>query len=229
MSTQKKQDSFWTSYADLMTSLFFVMFVLFIVCLAYVGGKNIELNNANAQLEEQNTTYENILGLQEQFQVLSKSTHLAYDEEKKMFYVPDFQGKEIFQPHDDKIKDEYIETVNEVGQNLEEILSELNSGKNFHYQLVIEGTAAIPYDSLIAKTYNPDEEYDYFLSYRRALALYMQWNSLNIDLRKYNTEIIIAGSGFNGNNRDTKREDNNKRFVIQIIPKIERPEDTSVN
>jgi hypothetical protein len=86
---------------------------------------------------------------------------------------------------------------------------------------VIEGTAAIPYKDLIAKTFNPDNKNMYLLSYRRALALYERWKHLN--LRDSNTEVIIAGSGFNGINRDTKNEDNNKRFVIQIIPKIDRP------
>ena len=64
----------------------------------------------------------------------------------------------------------------------------------------------------------------YDLSYRRALALYNRWRSKGLNFRQYNTEIIIAGSGFNGNNRDTIIEDYNKRFVIQIIPKIDRPE-----
>ena len=61
----------------------------------------------------------------------------------------------------------------------------------------------------------------YELSYRRALALYNQWKHLNF--RESNTEIIIAGSGFNGINRDKIVEDNNKRFIIQIIPKIDKP------
>ena len=61
----------------------------------------------------------------------------------------------------------------------------------------------------------------YELSYRRALALYNKWKGLNF--RESNTEIIIAGSGFNGVNRDNIVEDNNKRFIIQIIPKIEKP------
>ena len=60
----------------------------------------------------------------------------------------------------------------------------------------------------------------YKLSYERALALYLRWKTIGIDLRRYNTEIIIAGSGFNGINRDNIKEDNNKRFIIQIIPKI---------
>ena len=46
---------------------------------------------------------------------------------------------------------------------------------------------------------------------------------VNSNFRKYNTEVILAGSGFNGINRDTRAEDYNKRFVLQIIPKINRP------
>lgn len=63
----------------------------------------------------------------------------------------------------------------------------------------------------------------YWLSYKRALALYNKWRSQGLNLRDYNTEIIIAGSGFNGINRDNRVEDNNKRFIIQIIPKVSRP------
>lgn len=62
------------------------------------------------------------------------------------------------------------------------------------------------------------------LGYNRALALYRRWLSQGIDLRKFNTEVIIAGSGFSGINRDKKVEENNKRFVIQIIPKVSRPQ-----
>lgn len=216
MNTLWKQDSFWTSYADLMTSLFFVMFVLFIMCLAYVGGKNKELG-------EKVDTYENIIHLQEQFEVLSKSSHIKYDDEKKMFYVPDFQGIEIFLPNNDVIKQEYLCIVDTIGRELDSLLANLNTNKKFHYQLVIEGTAAIPYQKLKDMSYNPDNEYVYNLSYRRALALYQRWKNLDIDLREYNTEIIIAGSGFSGINRDEDIEENNKRFVIQIIPKVDRP------
>ena len=87
---------------------------------------------------------------------------------------------------------------------------------------MIEGTAAIPYKELQAGTFNPDNIGMYELSYHRALALYNKWKHLNF--RDSNTEIIIAGSGFNGINRDNVVEDNNKRFIIQIIPKIDKPE-----
>ena len=48
---KNKQDSFWTSYSDLMTSLFFVMLVLFIICLVKIGGANRELKDKQGQLE----------------------------------------------------------------------------------------------------------------------------------------------------------------------------------
>ena len=94
---------------------------------------------------------------------------------------------------------------------------------NLNFQLVIEGNAAIPWQLLQTHSYNADNIRMYELSYHRALALYRHWLSKGVNLRKYNTEVIIAGSGFNGINRDNRVEENNKRFVIQIIPKISRP------
>lgn len=216
MAKSKQKDPFWTSYSDLMTSLFFVMLVMFIISLIKVGHDYKEAIASNEQLKK-------ILQLEEQFKTLSSSSSLAYDEEKKMFYAKDFVGIEIFHSNDDKIKEEYLGTVDEVGDDLMEILKNLAKG-NFHYQLVIEGNAAIKWQQLVNKTYNADDKEMYHLSYRRALALYNRWIQKGHDFRKYNTEIIIAGSGFNGNNRDTEVEDNNKRFIIQIIPKISRPE-----
>ena len=217
-----KKSLFWTSYSDLMTSLFFAMLVLFVVVVVAMGAVNKQLkealNRAEITIEQQNQ----VLRLQEQFQTLAGSTSLDYDEEKRMFYAKDFVGIEIFQPNEAEIKQKYINKVDEVGADIKNIIDSLNkANSNFKYQLVIEGTAAIPYKELRAGTYNKDNYEMYLLSYRRALALYKRWQHLNF--RKSNTEIIIAGSGFNGINRDQLLEDNNKRFVIQIIPKIDRP------
>ena len=117
-----------------------------------------------------------------------------------------------------------VDIASGFGANDQKILEKLNSNKQYSYQLVIEGNAAIPWQQLHNGNFNPDNATMYDLSYRRALALYNRWRSKGLNFRQYNTEIIIAGSGFNGNNRDTKIEDYNKRFVIQIIPKIDRPE-----
>ena len=217
-----RKSLFWTSYSDLMTSLFFAMLVLFVVVVIAMGSVNRQLadalKRANVTIEQQ----KQVLRLQEQFHTLSNATSLEFDEDKRMFYARDFVGVEIFQPNQDIIKEEYLEKVDAVGKDLKNILDSLNStNKHFQYQLVIEGTAAIPYEHLKSRTFNPDNIEMYMLSYRRALALYLRWKHLNF--RESNTEIIIAGSGFNGRNRDMIIEENNKRFIIQIIPKIDKP------
>lgn len=230
MSTKKTKDPFWTSYSDLMTSLFFVMLVLFIISLIRVGREmrvtQDEKAKVDSLLAEAKVTIEQqrqVLQLEKQFEILGQSTCLGYDPDKKMFYAKDFVGIEIFLPNKDEIKNEYLNTVDKVGDDLINILKSLQVN-NFHYQLVIEGTAAIKWDKLKNKTYDPDNVEMYMLSYRRALALYNRWRKVGKhDFRKYNTEIIISGSGFNGINRDQKVEENNKRFVIQIIPKIGKP------
>ena len=233
---KNKQDSFWTSYSDLMTSLFFVMLVLFIICLVKIGGANCELKDKQGQLEHlldsvqaTNEQLRNILQLEEQFKVLSQSTSLEYDSEKKMFFAKDFQNKEIFFPNQPIIDPQYEEIVDKVGREILEVLKSLSENKEFKYQMVIEGNAAIKWDKLKSKQYNPDDESMYLLSYNRALTLYRRWRDKGIDFRKYNTEVILAGSGFNGINRDTHVEDYNKRFVLQIIPKINRPVPNSNN
>lgn len=217
-----KSSLFWTSYSDLMTSMFFAMLVLFVVIVVAMGSANRELKKEKDKAVVKAEQLEQVQRLGEQFQVLSNSTSLAYDTEKRMFYAKDFVGVEIFKPNNDEINPEYISMVDKVGSDVKSIIDRLNKNSNsFKYLLVIEGMAAIPYNNLKSGTYNSDDEGMYNLSYRRALALYNRWKHLNF--RDSNTEIIIAGSGFNGINRDRKKEDNNKRFIIQIIPKIEKP------
>ena len=214
MGRKKKTDTLWLSYSDLMTSLFFIMLVLFIVCIikmkSTLDGQQVEVERLQS-----------ILQLEAQFKELSQSSSLRYDEEHKTFIAKDLEGIEIFNPESDVIKQEYLDKVDKVGRDLEEVLKALYDGnKNFSYLLIIEGNAANSY----LHPMDVDREYTYNLSYKRSLALYYRWTKIDrIDLRQYNTEIQICGSGLNGINRDNKVEENNKRFVIQIIPKISRP------
>lgn len=224
MARKKHKDSFWLSYSDLMTSLFFIMLVLFVVCICKMKITNSQLNTALKEANATNEQLQQILQLETQFEELSKSSDLKYVEEKKMFVAKDFIGVEIFNPNKDVIKPEYIAIVDRVGKSLQEIVRRLHEkNPNLNFQLVIEGNAAIPWKQLKENTYNADNIQMYELSYHRALALYRRWKSKGFNFRNYNTEVIIAGSGFNGINRDIEVEENNKRFVIQIIPKISRP------
>ena len=187
MAKVKQKDPFWTSYSDLMTSLFFVMLVLFIICLIKVGKANHDLQEALGSANADKERLEQILQLDSLFQKLSDESTLDYDSEKKMFYAKDFVGVEIFKPNDDKIKEEFIGKVDKVGADIERILKALHNEK-FHYQLVIEGNAAIKWDQKLNKTFDPDNTGMYLLSYRRALALYNRWRIVGKrDLRKYNT------------------------------------------
>lgn len=217
---QKKESFFWTSYSDLMTSMFFVMLVLFVLAIALLHHKVVEIQSLYDEVKVQNEQYEKLLQLEAQFEELGRSSDFLYVEDKRMFVAKDFEGIELFDPELSTIRQEHIDVVDKVGKSLQEIVKRLyDKNPNLRFQLVIEGNAAIPWQLKRDKTFNPDNIQMYKLSYDRALALYMHWKRNGIDLRKYNTEVIISGSGFNGINRDSIVEENNKRFIIQIIPK----------
>lgn len=228
MSKKSDGTSFWIGYGDLMTSLFFVVLILFVVSFSHIKDVTRELTETTATLDETTATkkqLERILQLDEQFRGLEESSELQYEEDKKVFIAKDFIGVEIFNANSSTIKSEYLDTVDHVGKSLQKVLQKLHqSNPELSFLLLIEGNAAIPWHYLKRGTYNPDNMEMYRLSYERALALYMYWHSCGIDLRRYNTEIIISGSGFNGINRDRQVEENNKRFIIQIIPKISKPQ-----
>lgn len=245
MKRKFRENSFWVSYSDLMTSLFFITLVLFIFGIIHFRLTNEELekykgivkadNDEKSRIIDSlqkrvdtlivtNKQYEQIIHLEEQFKVLNDNPFLQYIPEKNFFVTKDLMGIELFPPNSDKLLDIYKQRVDSVGFALNELLKNLsNDYPNLRFQLVIEGYAAIPFKQLKDNNFNPDDYNLYRLSYNRSLALYDRWCWKGIDLRKYNTEIILAGSGFNGKNRDEQVEENNKRFVIQIIPKIQKP------
>ncbi|MCD7932724.1 MAG: hypothetical protein LUH15_15975 [Tannerellaceae bacterium] len=219
MSKSKKKDFFWLSYSDLMTSLFFVMFVLFVVVIIKMQLTNKVLGDtleqANVTIEEQTR----LLQLDKQFDPLVASDKFKYFPESRKFVAKDFLGVEIFDSNQVMILPEYREKTIEAGKAIEDLLRTLSEeNAEFTYLLVLEGNAANTFDA----RFSQDDNYGYTLSYGRALAVYQLWRSAGIDLRKYNTELLISGSGFNGLDRD-EIEENNKRFSIQIIPKIRSP------
>lgn len=209
MSKNNNNDFFWVGYSDLTTSLFFVMLILFVTTVAY-------LKNQQEQIKATLTEYESILQLKEQFKLLGEDESFYYLEECKKFVAKDLIGQEIFEPNKTNILNEFIEPTFNVGRKIEMFIDILaTKSKNFDYLLVIEGNMANTYD----RRFNADSEQGYKLSYERALAVYNLWLKKGIDLRKTNVEVLISGSGFNGLCRE-KVEENNKRFSIQIIPKV---------
>jgi hypothetical protein len=208
-NNRKKNDFFWVSFSDLMTTLFFVMLVLFVLTVVFL---KIEQGKVEAKVEE----LEKIVQLEEQFKPLQEDGDFLYLEKCKKFVARELMGKEIFEPNKTKIVDKYIQPTVQVGRKLESFLKQLEEeNPTFSYLLIIEGNMANTYD----RKYSQDSEYGYKVSYERALAVYNLWTVNNIDFRKSNVEVLISGSGFNGLCREKNQADN-KRFSIQIIPKV---------
>ena len=221
-----------------MTSLFFIMLLLFVLSLAIVRRSAQKMCEANDHLAHVRDSLKNtldsvqvsneqlnrILKIDEQFSPLLESGLFKYYPETRKFVAKDLIGKEIFDPNSVVIKQDFKDKTIAVGKQLESALRELSKSNDFKYLLVIEGNMANFYDR--RKRIAGDDKTSYENSYKRALAVYSLWKENGIDLRKYGVEVLICGSGMNGKDRDPI-EDNNKRFVIQIIPKIDKPVDNS--
>jgi len=208
-----------------MTSMFFIMLVLFVMAIGYLKVKNIEnerlikeLKRREQGLIKEKEKLEKLLNLEKQFEPLIKDNSFYYLPDCKKFIVKDLMGIEIFEPNQFAIKQDYIQRTVNAGIRIKKFLELLNKeNPELSYLLVIEGNMANTFDEKI----NKDENSGYLISYQRALSVYKLWLRNDINFRKYNVEVMLCGSGFNGLCRD-KLEDNNKRFSIQIIPKVSK-------
>jgi len=209
------KDFFWPSYTDLMTSLFFVMLVLYV--LTYVR-LNSTIRLQKAKLEIIETVEENLKPLK------AEKALFTYEEQYKRFKLS-FDVKFV----KDKFgitPDELINydlTVNKIDQagsklkiiidNLKKLKAANNKLKNVSYVLVISGYASR----------TGEEQHNYELSYERALSLKNYWRSKGIDFEMpdYNDliDLQISGNGWGGIGR-LQNEEDNQRFLIQIFPKI---------
>ena len=199
---QKKESFFWTSYSDLMTSLFFVMLVLFILVIVLLH-KRMEATEAQLQaIKEIATSTED----------LTKSDYFIYRSDYKK-YVLNVQGKyprgkadlnDIIAPD----KDEQLSNLENAGKEIQKFLS--NHSKN-QYVLIVEGQAS-----------RDNYLYNYELSYQRALALMRFWVEQKGISFGNNCEILISGSGDGKLDTHSMRETvetENQRFLIHILPK----------
>ena len=214
----KKESFFWTSYSDLMTSLFFIMLTLFVLVIVLLH-KRMEAteNQLQAIKEVEASTKE-----------LDKSDYYAYKKEYKK-YVLDVRC--YFDELKSDLNDLQTDTekLKAAGVELQNFL--VRNSKN-QYLLIIEGQAS---RNSVRQT-----DQNYRLSFQRALTLMKFWKDIcHIDFGT-NCEIQIAGSGdgrynfgftcgeYNARFRELdntlmrergQNERENQRFVIHIIPK----------
>lgn len=199
MKKQKKESYFWTSITDLMTSLFFIMLVLYV--LTY-----IKLTNQQKATEEQ---LKKIKEVQAAVKELPR-TYFQYDSVYKRFSL--VQNIE-FDKGQDVIHEQDVNYLINVGNSISQLIDTLKNKyrkQDIKYVVLIEGMASM--DNY------PD---NFQLSYRRAWAVQKLWQERNIMPDQSVCEVQIAGSGTGGIGRfPSSEERRNQRILIQIIPKI---------
>lgn len=203
-----------------MTSLFFVMLVLFI-------GAIVVLDQERREFKGKYETSKKEKEILEQINDATKNIDSTY-----------FEYKEEFKKHKLKISVNYgndvdqIETLPELtqkqllaaGVKLRDFVQETTSqNPNIQYLLIIEGQAS---------KIGP-EAINYPLSYRRAYGLKQFWENNGIKFTATNCEVLICGSG-DGRQSGTglmreKTEKLNQRFLIHILPKPGQTNETKTS
>lgn len=216
MAKQKRESFFWTSYSDLMTSLFFVMLVLFVLTIALLHRKMVDIEKerkaTQAQLDKIKEIEESIKNI--------NSEYFEYDSEYKRHTLRNVSIS--FKTESANILDiseDDRQKLLMVGKSIKDFVhTVVQKNPNVKYLVIIEGQSSK--DNYFIDKYKNND----VLSYRRALALKKFWSSngsmVNFDSKT--SELIISGSGQNSPYRiqpDDRYQNANQRFVIHIIPK----------
>jgi hypothetical protein len=200
---ENKRDFFWLSYSDLMTSLFFVVLVLFVLVYSIQSSIIKDLVAAKDELER-------IKEIEKAVNNIDKK-YFKYDSLNKkhilnvQFLFPT-GSSEISEIVPDKKPD-----LISAGVAIKRLIMMFPKEENVKYLVVVEGQAS-----------KDNWEGNDTLSFYRAKSLIKLWeqSKIGFDTLK-NCELIIAGSGEKGIPRDQPDvPPANQRFLITIIPKI---------
>lgn len=220
MKKNKKESFFWTSYSDLMTSMFFIMLVLFVVTVALLHKEMVKIGEEREAMRiERDVTLaqiNKIKEIQEATQTID-TTYFRFDENFKRHTLRNIEVS--FKTYSSDIKDipkDVRKTLAEAGKAIREsLLQAQKDNPDAKFLLIVEG-----------QTSNDGYVRNYELSYERALSLVKFWSSQKIYFDEaggiHNCEVIISGSGKSSKFRelpDNKDNTKNQRFVIHIIPK----------
>ena len=209
MAKNKKESFFWTSYSDLMTSLFFVMLLLFILTIILLHKRMVQAQQGEAATKAQ---LEKITELENSIKNID-TVYFGYNNEYKTHVlrtkVKFEKGSASFGDISEETKQELYAVRDLLRDSLQ---SFVKSTPDASYLLIIEGQAS-------ADNYVWNNE----LSYKRALSLFKFWfpDQRETNLRFYDLpcEVVIAGAGcMEGKPREAINEDN-QRFLIRILPK----------
>lgn len=205
----KKDNFFWVSYADLMTSMFFVMMMLFIFTVYHLR----EQQRVTDEILDEIKNVQTALGeLDEKY--------FTFDSKNKRYklHVPvDFANSKsnIYTKNSRTTRNELINAGKDLFTKVDSLIK---SNSEIDYLIVIEGNTARTSTNYKNKRIVQEA---YGISYSRALSLVNLWkaNSINFDDLGKQCEIIIAGSGYFGKSRE-KDENKNRNFTIQVTSKV---------
>ena len=190
----RKKTFFWASYADLMSSLFFIMLVLFVLTVVMLQKQMKEATEAEVnKIKEIQNAISNI-----------DSTYFAYNAEHKKHILKIDVG---FKTNSAEITDIAGETRMQLlnaGRAINQFIRDACEKYEAQYLLIIEGQAS-------KDNYIRNNE----LSYERALALVNYWRNNGIYFNPEQCEVIISGSGQGGTLRiqpDVRGNVKNQRF-----------------
>ena len=216
---KKNTSHFWPSYSDLMTSLFFIMLVMFVLTIVSLRNSLLEAERLRKISEEQ---LRSIQQIQEAVNQLPADYFEEDVTNKRWVLKRSFSPKFNARDFNISVLNDTINLV-KVGNSLMGVIDNLNRMKkdpkykdmDITYLVVIEGMAS------------KDNYYDNdALSYKRALSLYYLWKRNGISFEESQCEVQISGSGvrgrgrFNADGLHPQDEVRNQRIMIQILPKI---------
>lgn len=209
MARNKKESFFWTSYSDLMTSLFFVMLTLFVLAIALLHREVVQIGK---ERDATQVELDKINEIRDAIQSID-ARYFQYDPVYKKHIlktkVKFKTGSHNIDDLDQATKDELLATRDAIKKFLDELIAKDGTAS---YLLVIEGQAS-------KDNYSLNNQ----LSYDRALSLFKFWfpDQRETTLQFYNLpcEVVIAGAGCMDGKPKADSNEDNQRFLIQIMPK----------
>jgi len=229
---KKNGEFFWVSFSDLMTSLFFIVLVLYVLTYVMLKREQDKLQSTVENLEQKLKVYDLV---EQNLKPLKDDSHLFRYEEKYKRFTLAFDVNFIISEYEikeGKLKNftETSKKIKNVGKELQKTIDVLvkkkiedPAMKNVSYLVIISGYAS--------KLKNANQLEDYEISYKRAYNLWNYWKhiGINFEATKYRglIDLQISGNGWGGvgrferdPNNFFRNETKNQRFIIQIVPKI---------
>ena len=216
---KNKNNFFWVSYSDLMTTLFFIMLLLFVFASAGLyhqkKASEIQLKNIRdmqAAVAQLDTNY---------FQ--PDTIHKRCILKRQV----NFASKSAVIPEQDK---PYLDII---GKNLNRVISNIRDSMALEKYKDMDVTFLVLVEGMASKTkFDIDEwQNNNVLSYNRALSIYQYLKPSLFDDPKNKSllEVQIAGSGEEGirpyPDNNVYNTEKNQTIILQIIPKIKYRQD----